>query len=93
MLYFKDSKDGYYQFDDNAPEEWYSHLTPTTQPVPSAEEIAQQAEYDSKQYQRDRLEAYPSLNDQADMQYHDLVDGTTTWKDAIAAVKDAHPKP
>ena len=40
-----------------------------------------------------RQQAYPSLNDQADMQYHDLVDGTTTWKDSIAAVKAAHPKP
>ena len=28
-----------------------------------------------------------------DMQYHDNVDGTTTWKDAIQAVKDAYPKP
>jgi len=28
-----------------------------------------------------------------DMQYHDLVDGTTTWKDAVKAIKDAHQKP
>jgi len=28
-----------------------------------------------------------------DMQYHDAVDGTTTWQDAVQAVKDAHPKP
>ena len=27
-----------------------------------------------------------------DMQYHDLVDGTTTWQDSIQAVKDANPK-
>ena len=51
------------------------------------------AEYDSKQYARDRAEAYPSLADQADMQFHDAVDGTTTWQDAIQAVKDAYPKP
>lgn len=31
MLFFKDDNDGYYQFDDNAPPEWYAHLTPTTQ--------------------------------------------------------------
>jgi len=36
---------------------------------------------------------YASTGDQLDMQYHDLVDGTTTWKDHIAAVKAAHPKP
>jgi len=48
--------------------------------------------YDAKQYQRDRKEEYPTWQDQLDMQYHDLVDDTTTWKDAIQAVKDAHPK-
>jgi hypothetical protein len=51
-----------------------------------------QAEYDSKQYQRDRAAAYPSLTDQADMAYWDRQDGTTTLDDAIAAVKDAYPK-
>ena len=39
-----------------------------------------------------RVRAYPSIQDQLDMQYHDNVDGTTTWKDAIQAIKDAHPK-
>tara|TARA_Y100001951_G_C11138297_1_gene182133 strand:+ start:165 stop:521 length:357 start_codon:yes stop_codon:yes gene_type:complete len=43
------------------------------------------------QYQRDRV--YPDIGDQLDMQYHDLVDDTTTWKDAIAKVKSDHPKP
>ena len=47
----------------------------------------------STQYQRDRATAYPSLQDQADMQFHDLANGTTTWLDAIQAVKDAYPKP
>ncbi len=52
-----------------------------------------QADYDSKQYQRDRASQYPSIQDQLDMQYHDQVDGTTTWKDAIAKVKSDNPKP
>ena len=52
-----------------------------------------QAEYDSKQYQRDRAEQYPSIQDQLDMQYHDSVNGTTTWKDAVAKVKADNPKP
>ena len=34
----------------------------------------------------------PSREDQFDMQYHDQVDGTTTWKDTIQAVKDKYPK-
>ena len=44
-------------------------------------------------YQEPRSRAYPSLTDQADMQYWDSVNGTTTWADAITAVKEAHPKP
>ena len=48
-------------------------------------------EYDANQYQRDRQ--YPSIGDQLDMQYHDEIDGTTTWKDAVAKVKADNPKP
>jgi len=40
-----------------------------------------------------RSNAYPSLQEQADMQYWDAVNGTTTWVDAILAIKTAHPKP
>tara|TARA_R110000787_G_C13289608_1_gene433436 strand:- start:34 stop:333 length:300 start_codon:yes stop_codon:yes gene_type:complete len=39
-----------------------------------------------------RVKAYPSIEDQLDMQYHDLVDDTTTWKDAVAKVKTDNPK-
>ena len=52
-----------------------------------------QAEYDSKQYARDRAAAYPSLTEQADMAYWDRQNGTTTLDDAIAAVKAEFPKP
>lgn len=52
-----------------------------------------QAEYTSKEYQRLRAAEYPSLTDQLDMQYHDSVNGTTTWQDAINAVKAKYPKP
>lgn len=45
------------------------------------------------QYQRDRISQYPSIQDQLDMQYHDQVNGTTTWKDSIAKVKSDNPKP
>lgn len=51
------------------------------------------AEYASQQYARNRAAAYPSIGEQLDMQYWDGVNGTTTWADAIAAVKAAHPKP
>jgi hypothetical protein len=58
-----------------------------------AESTRLQAEQDSTQYARDRAEAYPSLTDQADMQYWDSVNDTTTWQDAVAAVKAEFPKP
>ncbi len=51
-----------------------------------------QAEYDSKQYARNRAEAYPSLTEQADMAYWDRQNGTTTLDDAISAVKLQFPK-
>ena len=40
-----------------------------------------------------RRGAYGSWGDQLDQQFHDLVDDTTIWRDHIAAVKAAHPKP
>ena len=48
---------------------------------------------DPEQYAIDRSRAYPSIQEQLDMQYWDSVNGTTTWKDAIEAVKTEHPKP
>ncbi len=39
-----------------------------------------------------RVQSYPSMQDQLDMQYWDSVNGTTTWKEAIDAIKEAHPK-
>ena len=43
--------------------------------------------------QFDATTKYATLGEQLDQQYHDAVNSTTTWKDAIAAVKVAHPKP
>ena len=66
--------------------------TEPTQAEIDAEVIRLQAEYDSKQYQRNRAEAYPSLTEQADMAYWDRHNNTTTLDDAITAVKSAYPK-
>lgn len=43
-------------------------------------------------YAEKREREYPSIPDQLDMQYHDTVNNTTTWKDAIKAIKDKYPK-
>ena len=40
-----------------------------------------------------RRTAYGDLGNQLDMQYHDNVDGTTTWKDHVAKVKADNPIP
>tara|TARA_R110000765_G_scaffold7695_2_gene25118 strand:- start:93 stop:398 length:306 start_codon:yes stop_codon:yes gene_type:complete len=71
---------------------WLSGTTPISKSDILAKQTELQAEYDAKQYQRDRAKAYPLIGDQLDMQYHDLVDDTTTWKDGIQAIKDANPK-
>jgi len=39
-----------------------------------------------------RIASYGSFGEQADMQYWDAVNSTTTWVDHIAAVKLANPK-
>ena len=53
------------------------------------------SKWDTQQfgYIQARQKAYGSIGDQLDMQYKDLVDGTTTWKDHIATVKSDNPKP
>ena len=40
-----------------------------------------------------RRTAYGDWGSQLDMQYWDNVNGTTTWKDHVAAVKTANPIP
>ena len=47
---------------------------------------------DPDAYKYSRAAAYPSIQEQLDMQYWDSVNGTTTWADAIAAIKEGFPK-
>jgi|21_taG_2_1085346.scaffolds.fasta_scaffold14373_3 hypothetical protein len=66
-----------------------------TQPTDSAIEAEMtrlQAAYDSQEYARTRKVKYDLLN-QDEMRYDDLKNSTTTWVDAIDAIKAAHPKP
>ena len=53
------------------------------------------SKYDQQEngYKTARQEAYGSIANQLDMQYWDLVNDTTTWKDHIAQVKSDNPKP
>ena len=70
---------------------WLNGTTPISKADIEAKMVELQADYDAKQYQRDRV--YPSIQEQLDMQYWDSVNGTTTWEDAVAKVKADNPKP
>lgn len=65
-----------------------------TAEISKADIQAKQAElktaYDNAKYQRDRAEAYPSIEDQLDDLYHNGIDG---WKATIKTTKDKYPKP
>ena len=55
-----------------------------------------QADYDSKQYQRDRQVEYPDLPEQLDMLFHAIdagaLDKTSAFYTTLKAVKDKYPK-
>ena len=71
-----------------------SWLSGDAQPTVSAIEAAEvewQAAYDALEYSRLRKAKYDLLN-QDEMRYDDIKNSTTTWIDAIDAIKAAHPK-
>jgi len=51
-----------------------------------------EAEIAKNAYKEQRAMAYKPLTEQLDMMYWDRVNGTSTWKEHIDAVKAAHPK-
>ena len=57
----------------------------------SAEVTRLQAAYDAQAYARSRKAKYDLLN-QDEMRYDDLINSTTTWQDAIAAIKLEYPQ-
>ena len=73
-----------------------------TTPIPVADIEAKmtelQAEYDAKQYQRERATAYPSIGDQLDMLWHSIDQNPSLkseyfeFYEAIKAIKVKHPK-
>ena len=73
--------------------EWVDTIQ--TEPTASAlatEVTRLQGVYDGLAYSRTRKAKYDLLN-QDEMRFDDQVNGTTTWVDAINAIKAAHPKP
>jgi hypothetical protein len=71
---------------------WHDNndLLPPTEEEVRAELVILQAEYEYNQYQRDRASAYPSIQEQLDVLYHQGYDG---GKESINKVKEEYPKP
>ena len=72
---------------------YHDGQTPPSKEEIDAEVIRLEKEYSDNEYSRNRASAFPTWQEQMDMQYHDQLDGTTTWKDAVAKVKADNPKP
>ena len=72
----------------------FSDTQPFTWEQVSAKQTELQAEYDAKQYQRDREVEYnkKSIGEQLDMIYWDKVNSTNLWSDWIAQIKADNPK-
>ena len=82
-----------FRYENTSITNWYSSdISQPTQAEIDAEVIRLQAVYDSQLYARTRKAKYDLLN-QDEMRYDDLINNTTTWRDGIAAIKVAHPKP
>jgi hypothetical protein len=75
---------------------WVNETTPISKADIEAKMVEVQAEYDAKQYQRDRV--YPSIGDQLDMLWHSIDEDPTlkskyfTFYEAIKSVKVKNPK-
>jgi len=76
--------------------EWLNGTTPISKADIEAKMVELQADYDAKQYQRDRV--YPSIGDQLDMLWHSIDQNPKLkseyfeFYEAIKAVKVKHPK-
>ena len=72
--------------------EWDSDDPKPTAAEIDAEVIRLQVIEDDQLYARNRKADYPSQGDQNDMIYKDMLNSTTTHKDAVEAVKTKWPK-
>mgnify|MGYP000058830042 CR=1 FL=1 len=76
--------------------EWLNGTPPISKADIEAKMVEVQADYDAKQYQRDRV--YPSIGDQLDMLWHSIDQNPTlksqyfAFYEAIKSVKVKNPK-
>ena len=76
--------------------QWLNETTPISKADIEAKMVEVQADYDAKQYQRDRV--YPSIGDQLDMLWHSIDQDPAlkskyfSFYEAIKSVKVKNPK-
>ena len=68
----------------------YQGVVPTQAEI-DAKAVSLWEAFTQLEYARERKAAYDQLN-QDELRYDDLVNGTSTWPDAIASIKLAYPK-
>jgi len=85
--------DKYDMVSDNGELKWKDGAedVPTEDKI-QAEIIRLKSVFDAQLYARNRAAEYPSQGDQNDMIYKDMLNSTTTHKDAVEAVKTKWPK-
>ena len=88
MKHYTDSNNEIWAYEDDGSQD---HLIPDDFTLIANDEADALRLYE-KTYADLREENYLSIGDQLDMQYKDLINGTTTWKDHIAKVKSDNPK-
>ena len=71
--------------------DWHDDTTPISEADILAKQVELQADYEAKEYQRNRASEYPSIGEQLDMIYH-AGQGGDAFQAAIQAIKDKYPK-
>ena len=72
--------------------QWHDGTAVISKTDIEAKQAELQTAYNNNAYQRDRATAYPTIQEQLDMQYWDSVNDTTTWNDTITKIKTDNPK-
>ena len=94
MKHFKDGNNNVYAYESDGSQD--SYISDSLIPINDAELVTlklnkEQAFQDALTYSEKRKAKYDLLN-QDEMRYDDLINSTTTWQDAIAAIKQEFPK-
>jgi len=94
MKHFKDASNNVYAYESDGSQD--SYISDSLIPINDTDlavlrATQEQAAQDALTYAEKRKAEYDKLN-QDEMRYDDLVNSTTTWQDAIAAIKTSIPK-